>query len=501
MYPFGRAYSSFVARVRRFFQPFQATSRRVWTWFWSDDATDRIETALRVVDVIGFTYLLIALIFGSGHGWQFGLLFLLGIFVGWRPPLMYMARGLAAIAAAAGVVLPGSIVAALACLIFLPYLTALVALTALSCVLFVPMRLVDWLYLGWRRIAYHCPYDDCPYKGLPIHICKCGTQYADLRPGFYGLFYHVCRHPDGDERLPTLDWLGRNKLPRLCGGCRRPLIHSSVGELPVWPVFVVGGPSAGKTVWLAQAVRRLIGHFTGRRGAAHIDNDAQRRDYEGRIDTLDNGQLLAKTAGDVMQALGLAVRVRKGPRFLLYLFDEPGEYFTTMRRFGAMQALAGLKGIVLLVDPFSLPALAGRAQQLGADTSDTPFRTIVENLINTVDTMLGLAPHQKCPVPLAIVLAKADALPEGLCAPGAPSDRCREALLQVQEERNLRDLEQKFARVNYFAASALGRMPDRRNPNPYEPAGVAEPLLWVFDQISSNHRKGLAGQKTPSPRR
>ena len=41
-------------------------------------------------------------------------------------------------------------------------------------------------------------------------------------------------------------------------------------------------------------------------------------------------------------------------------------------------------------------------------------------------------------------------------------------------------LEDNFGEIEYFACSALGRMPDPLDHSPFEPVGVLDPLLWVL---------------------
>jgi hypothetical protein len=105
----------------------------------------------------------------------------------------------------------------------------------------------------------------------------------------------------------------------------------------------MGGPNAGKTVFLAQAVRSVLGVLGGRPGAAvRFDSEDQRHAHAEQLRCLDRGQVLPKTSGDAAAALGLAVRLPKGLRALVYLFDKPGEYFQSMRQFGRMQGIEGL---------------------------------------------------------------------------------------------------------------------------------------------------------------
>ncbi|MFO1432368.1 MAG: hypothetical protein U1F76_19860 [Candidatus Competibacteraceae bacterium] len=380
---------------------------------------------------------------------------------------------------------------------FSSYLLVLILLTALSVVAFLPIRGVHALWLLYRHITYRCPYDDCAYSGLPIHIGG-GEQYADLQPNFYGIFHHTCRNPDGTEvKLPTLDFLGRNKLPRLCGGCKRPLIFSSFGELAEKPIAIVGGPTAGKTLFLRQAVSQLQAYLSALPGSrVQIDSEQQQRELEADRQRLQSGQVVAKTVNQAM-AFGLAVRLSRRWRHLLYLYDAPGEDFLTMQRFGQKQALQHIAGLILLIDPFSLAGLASYRERLPVDQeiSEVPLQQVVDVLLNGVNTMLVKQPTDTCAVPLAVVINKADALPVielpflAALQPGgsATSADCRQALERLGERASVHKLESKFTRIQYFAGSALGRMPDRRNASPFQPVGVIEPLLWLLGLDKKSH--------------
>jgi hypothetical protein len=510
MYLFERAYGDYVVHLRGFSYRLLHSCSGIWTWFWQGPGAGAIEVVLRIAMVVAAIGL-VAMMYVRGSSTDTGgaalvasalvasfvFVYALILLWSWKPPLHFTARAVAG-ASAAGVVTTMALLAiGLASGVFAAYLLLLFALTALSFIVFLPMRAAHTLWLLYRHIAYRCPYDDCAYRGLPIHLCTCGTRYADLQPSFYGLFAHTCHHDDRPVKLPTMDWWGRNKLPRLCGGCQRPLIHSSLGELPEWPIAVVGGISTGKTVFLLQAIRQVRARLSAVPGSAvRFDSEAQERAYQRQLELLDRGQVVAKTAGDVMLAFGVAVRDRSTRlRCLLYLFDKPGEDFATMQRFGRMQVMQHVRGIVLLVDPFALPGLARQAQRLrtALNPSDDAFQRVVANLLKNVELMRVPQRGGKFTVPLAVVLSKADALPASddpflanLCPrDGHPVDdafqaRCRLALDHLGEGSSLRALEQRFATVSYFACSALGRMPDLRNPTAFQPIGVAEPLLWLL---------------------
>jgi hypothetical protein len=508
MYLFESAYVDYGTRLRRFGRWLLEKCGDIWSWFWSGGGAQLFDVILRLAVVIGAITICVLYVRyedSKGRGFSIGTVgAILVIFVftaivlwSWKAPVHFAAR-LSAGTSASGLILVLSILSlALATVVFSVYLVVLFTMTVLSLVVFVPMRIAHRLWLLYRRIAYQCPYDDCGARGLlPIHICSCGHEYADLMPSFYGIFHHTCRHNGQEMKLPTMDFLGRNKLPRLCKRCKRPLVLSSIGELSERPIAVVGGPNTGKTIFLRQATRQLADRIGTLPGATvRIDAEVQERVLNQDLAQLDQGRVVAKTAGNEVQAFGLAVRIPKGMHSLLYLYDAPGEHFLTMERFGQKQIIQHLAGIILLADPFSLPALSDYAQRLSVELkpSETPFHDIVAVLIAGVNQMLVRQPTDKCKVPLAVMIAKVDALPvnelpflanlspgSGHSADGAFNTRCREALEKLGAGHSIRALEQKFSNVHYFACSALGRMPDLRSSEPFRPVGVTAPFLWLL---------------------
>jgi hypothetical protein len=507
MYIFERAYVDYKSRLSGFISNVRDICSNTWDWFWKGPGAAGIEVILRIAVVITVIILVVLYYqYEKSHGNDFSLGMLLTILLlilfasvilwGWKAPVHFLAR-LVSGASASGLILALAVLAILlTAVIFLPYLLILFSLTALSLLVFIPMRAAHWLWLVYRRITYRCPYDDCSYSGLPIHICpSCGHQYNDLKPSFYGIFFHICRHGSQKIKLPTMDFLGRKKLARLCGGCKRPLILSSIGELAEQPIVLVGGPGAGKTVFFRQAVRQLLDRLGTVPGSTvRIDSQAQEKELEDDLNLLDHGQLPEKTSKDVVQAFGLEVRIPKQLRCLLYMFDSPGEHFLTMNRLGRKQVMQHLAGIILLVDPFSLPALSDRTHRIDIEVkpSEIPFQRIVEVLTAGIKMMEFTNPTGQCGIPLAVVLSKTDALPTGDFsflaglrhikghAVHNPNVDCREAIDKLGGGPSLRVLEQKVTNVRYFASTALGRIPDWRDTRPFQPVGVSEPFLWLL---------------------
>jgi hypothetical protein len=474
---------------------------KTWRWFWSGKCSRVTEQLVRVGAVVAGVALAAAHLFREFHEVTFATIvvalfdasFLFIVMLGWKAPIHFAARVVSAVIASTCVCvlmlgLLGSAVALFGTLVLV-----LFALTLSSLVVFVPLRASQEIWLLGRRIAYRCPYDDCSFGGLPIHVCPCGERYPNLLPSFYGIFHHTCHH-DGDnvdQRLPTLDVLGRSKLRRLCGRCRRPLVHSSLGELSEWPIALVGAPGSGKTVLMVQAVRELRKYYGSfARSSVRVDSDAQNAQLSEEAARMDTGQVPAKTAGRGLSALGLAIRAPEAPgrpRYLLYLYDAPGEDFASVEQFGQKQTLEHLRGVILLVDPFSLPGLRS-ASSAAAETS---FLQTARVLVQGMHVTRTPRPDGKFDLPVAVVIGKADVLPAErpmLAALRTAGGRnaaqlngpCRDALRSLGAEPAVRTLEQAFAHVAYFVCSGLGRAPDLRDTTPFQPRGVLEPFIWLL---------------------
>jgi hypothetical protein len=240
-------------------------------------------------------------------------------------------------------------------------------------------------------------------------------------------------------------------------------------------------------------VRKLREKFAqGQGNSVRLDSADQERKFEAELRELDQGQPLQKTTGDTVTAMGIAIRLRTPERYrrLLQIFDAPGEHFESEREFGKKQILKHLGGVVLVVDPFSLPGLAD-VEVGGEHAVATPFEQVVSSLLGVLTTHGVLERGQKSKVPLAVVIGKADALTGTMAADIADlagrepdddsSNRCQRALVTLGGGNSLRALEHGFERMRFFAASALGRAPDLRDASPFQSRGVEAPLLWLMD--------------------
>ncbi|MGB3975432.1 MAG: ATPase/DNA packaging protein [bacterium] len=513
MYLFERGYVDYKARLKRFFQTLRQSSLNVWKWFWIGKGASISEITLKlliIVTAISLSVMYVQYEKAHDRSFSFSAFFVMCIIFtsatillwGWKPPVHFATRLLSAVTASGTILLFSIATFSIALLIFPVYFIVLFLLTAASFMLFLPIRGLHILWLWWRKLTYECPYDDCHYNGMPIHVCTCGEQYHDLYPSFYGIFHHLCRHNGQYYKLPTLEFWGRNKLTRLCGGCKRPLIFSELGELPVYKIAIVGGTSSGKTIYLIQLLNRLLHYFKQiPNGKASIANRLQNDDFRNLMSRLNNGQFPSKTAGDVMTAFGLAIQIPKMIRSLLYLFDAPGEDYGKIETFWKKQGHQHLNGIILVVDPFSLPALKNYVnddRKKFVHPSGDRLEKIVDNLINAVNMLILKRPSEKCTIPLAVVISKTDAFDAQLVEEfpflgnlisnnnNWTDDlnlNSRETLISLGAKSIVQNLEQKFTNINYFACSALGRIPQINRTDPFLPSGVEYPLLWMLTQL------------------
>jgi hypothetical protein len=348
--------------------------------------------------------------------------------------------------------------------------------------LFVTTRLIEL----WRGIFYTCPSRQCAYRGLPAYVCpRCGTGNHDLWPNLYGLFWHACISCGAS--MPTLDLFGRGKLKRLCGGpdCSIPLEGRHAGRAKERLVAIAGGPAAGKTTYLLMVVHEILlgqtdGHPTGGISKGEIDDPRHLRSYLGAWRELSKGQTVAKTA-EVAQAFLMYTRIDRSA-CQLYLYDSPGEEFVMLSGMDKRHYLPLLEGVIFLVDPFSFNAIA---IEQGRKKPAESLKMVVDTTVATALMGARLDRDGRLPMRAAVVISKADLRSVrdqigDILAQEIPGPVCRKALETWGAGGSMRLLEHRFAEVEYFACSGLGREYDPKDRRSFESAGVLPPLNWIL---------------------
>jgi hypothetical protein len=346
------------------------------------------------------------------------------------------------------------------------------------CGLFLMTRAIQL----WRGIFYTCPSRRCSYRGLPAYVCpQCGELTNKLWPSLYGLFWHYCARCG--HRLPVLDLLGRGQLKRCCGrkDCHMPLLGRHAGRSPERLVAIVGGSDSGKTCYLHMAVNQIV-HGNGQvlpiRGM--IDDPQQERVFKEAWSRLNSGVVAARKTKEVTHAYILHARVH-GRRCQLYLYDAPGEEFSSISSMSRQQYFSLIEGFILLVDPMSFVAVAGP----GAGTR-TQLGTVVSSTLGTAVAGMMPGPDGRFPQRVAVVISKGDAAVVrdriGDVRRGAVSGEvCRQAICDWGGEHPVRLIEQRFAQVRCFACSSLGREAGTQSAKPFRGSGLLEPLCWILN--------------------
>jgi predicted nucleic acid-binding Zn-ribbon protein len=351
------------------------------------------------------------------------------------------------------------------CIVLLKFLL-LIPLT----VLVVVSRLIQ-LY---RRIFHVCPYRGCSFRGYPIHLCpECGADNHYLWPNMYGLFKHEC--VNCGTLLPTLYHMGRKHLIKRCGICGMQLIGKHAGRIPVRQIGIIGGPASGKTNYLLMAVNQIMAGQNWING--NIDDPDQAREFANDWNRLEQGIPAAKTV-EALQAFMLYSLVNRA-KYQLYLYDSPGEDFTSISGMSVHQYFGMMEGFIMMVDPTIF--CVGNAVEKNENLSR--FYAVVQSALNRI-LQEKQGENSKINMRVAVVVSKADLdwvkQQIGDISQTIPaSDICRQAILNWGCESLVNTFEIHFEHVQYFACSALGR--EQNVPGtPFQCYGVLEPLQWLL---------------------
>lgn len=411
---------------------------------------------------------------------------------GWvRQTIDISAGGWSAIAVAVVVLLPTSaalafgavagVLSGLAAYVGIVLATAalMLVLAVVWAVVWLAVATVEGVFRLWRRIRQSCPYAGCYRRiALPTYECPgCGQRHRRIAPNEYGLLRHDCRCGAG---LPTAIVLGRHRMTALCPHCAR-VLPRRIGRVPVVTVPVVGGPAAGKTTFLCLAVGALHDRLTDAGAAVAFAEPAQERVFAAGRRQLRGGGVLDKTVQRMPDGVMLDVGVGGRADRILYLFDPAGESYAAADGVEAQGYLDHAEGLIIVVDPFSLDAVARSLTQAERDATRTVAgpvgaaeaepEGVVGRLFELLRSRSGAAKLRR----IAVVVSKTDALEKTAIGRdlGEEGD-VRTWLNQVGWGNNVRLLEQNATEVGYFH-SALGLADDR----------YLEPLRWLVG-ISTN---------------
>ena len=341
-----------------------------------------------------------------------------------------------------------------------------------------PLRVLERLRRKRRGTHFDCP--ECHDRfALPVYVCPtCNAEHRQLAPGPFGVLRHRCTCA---SRLPAVQWRGRERLTSQCPAHGHPL-GEGVGTVRTFHVPVAGGPSTGKSTFLAAAMLGL--ESAAAAGTLSTAVQSSSRDgFDRLLDGFRRGVLPTKTVD--LQAPALVAEIRGTDKSaLLYAYDVAGEAYGDEQELRRDPGYGLAEGVVLLVDPFALPRVrADLADELAAEPglrpSSEPPQRVLERLVGVLDEK-GIDMSR---VPAAICITKSDGLGIGdaiAASPEADENARVRAWLDAQGGGNLlRAAEGTFKEVRCFSTSALGRTPGA-GTGAFRPWGALDPLLWLL---------------------
>lgn len=343
------------------------------------------------------------------------------------------------------------------------------------------LRGVDLGVRVLRGAKATCAHSGCNYRNLlPAYRCTCRTVHHDIRAGRLGAFARRCAC---GRRLPTTVLRAAAGLVALCQKCGEPL-RTGAGVLTDVLVPVFGPASAGKTRLVFAGMVALDRHLRalgGRLRPVGPESEATLRDAMAVVESRSE---TTKTDAAAPPA-GITVRLAHERRTaLLHLFDAAGEFYADREQNSELPFLDDAEGLVFVVDPFSIAAVADDltgplAPRLAAAH---PARTDPEQSYLVTVQRLGYQGVRLARKPLAVAVVKADLLvglpaADGL-GPGADSAAVESWLRDRGLDNLVVGAARDFAAVRYFLVSSLDE--DVEADGTAGASSAAQPLLWLL---------------------
>lgn len=364
--------------------------------------------------------------------------------------------------------------------------------------------LADRIYLKRNKIFTACP--SCKARSLiPVYACpNCGARHTNLTPGKYGILYRTC---SCGQKLGTCFLTGRKNYPAYCASCGEPIYDQE--SKPVC-IPIVGGRSVGKTAFITAFSREFIEQTAPSKGWETVPYNTDKKQIYKEIlaDYSSGSTRMTDRPQDINQtsAVSFSFFVKGSdlkPERLMHIYDIAGEVFTDNTENEIQKQYEYCQGIVLMIDPFSIPAVRNRYES-GLQPEDiagigrADIGGIVDAFINKLREVTGLSVGKMSSTPLAVVLSKADApglrdevgkqavkaalhemTERGIEATemDAQDYVCRSFLKKYGMESLLNAIDIKFKNNRYFVCSAIGHTRDKGR---YRPEGVMEPMEWLI---------------------
>lgn len=361
---------------------------------------------------------------------------------------------------------------------------------------------IDRMYLIRKKIFTAC--HECKEKSLiPTYICpKCNAKHTNLTPGVYGILHRTC---SCGEKLPTVFFNGRKNLEAECPHCGHPLTDRE--SRPIC-IPIVGGRSVGKTAFITAFSREFIENVAPTKGIEIEFYNSKKEDIYREItqDYVSGSTRMTDRPTDVNGVSSVsfsffAKHSSFSPERLVHIYDIAGEVFTDNSENEVQKQYEYCQGIVLIIDPFAIPSIRYKYEELLepediAGIGKADINEIINSFLNKLREVTGLSDNKMVKVPLAVVISKIDSAgleqdigdmavnklmrtePEKFTNYYDTQDYlCRKFLKENDMESFLNNISIQFKNNRFFACSAIGHTRDKGK---YEPKGVLPPMQWLF---------------------
>jgi len=356
---------------------------------------------------------------------------------------------------------------------------------------------IERTYLFVHGFFSACPH--CYEKTtLPEYVCNhCGKIHTKLMPNSYGILFHQCLC---GQKLPATFFVNRGQLQARCQACHQLLHREHIESRKIF-IPILGGPSAGKTAFMFAVVRKLLEEKAAEMGfeTAFVEKKTE-SEYQSVVNQLRKGNVPTKTVASIPKAFNLELKKGGQTKWVLYIYDPAGEAFENTENLSVHLYYAYLSGMIMIVDPFSIPAVRRDYENdlsrtwSSVNPSQLNLEDALAGVLLTLEESFGLSKTSKIKKPLAVVISKVDAFGlEELI--GKESALIRQQLIDWDEGALIQQLDTRFEKVRYFSCSALGRIPDSTN-NDFVPHHVFDPMLWIFNSVSSMEFDSMASKES-----
>lgn len=376
------------------------------------------------------------------------------------------------------------------------------------------LALIDFLLIHICRISYVCDFCHERYNN-PIYICPtCNEKHFALKPNRYGGLHHKCTC---GQVLPSSFLCRKNPrhtLQSICPCCwksgRETFIESDNSRTILIPI--VGGESTGKTALITAYVKDLVSIRTPQHGlSVEFYNDDKQSmfnnmDSDYKRETVQKTATITNTSASSVLAMSLYVYGKNlNPKRLIQLYDIAGETFVSQQEHEKQNQYARCDGIVLVIDPMSLPqAKSMWSENLATGDlgtiSSAKLEDVMSALNNNLRTITNIDRKNKLSTPIAIVINKIDESKDlqsrigdeaiarlHALDPEKWNDEydtmdflCRQFLVDMDMPEIVDIIAQNFKTSRFFAVSAIGHTAGIGKS--FAPKNVNTAIDWIIRQ-------------------